>query len=88
MTKQEIINDILFIYARALIKAQSFTINKALKTFKATRLNERASLYTKLALVQIHRDLASLCASLNAKMYESEIEWLNDKANEIEKSNL
>lgn len=88
MSKQEIINDILFIIGRAIIKSQSFTINKAIKTFKATRLNERASQYTKLALVQIHRDLSNLCASLDAKMYSDEIEWLNTRADEIEKSNL
>lgn len=88
MTRQEIINDIIYIVGHTILKTQSFTINKALKTFKSTRLNQSASQYTKLALVQLHRDYASLCSTLDAEKYQPEIEWLNNRAKEIEKSDL
>lgn len=86
--KNEIINDILRIVNDAIIKAQSFTIPKEIKTFKATRLNQDASQYTNRALVQIHRDLAILLASLDAHVYKEDVEWLNNRAKDIEKSNL
>lgn len=88
MTKQDVINDVLFVIGRSIIKAQSFTINKAIKSFKTSRLNERASQYTKNELIQIHADLVELLTGLDSQMYRGEIEWTKKRMDDIETSNL
>ena len=88
MVKQELINDVQNVLTRMIIKAKDFAIVKELKTFESVRLSSGTRQHSRLALVQIYRDLASLCYSLNSEKFANEIEWLNTRAKEIEKSDL